>query len=110
TSERFKFRSCDGELFCCKGTKSGKHNTRTLVSNSDRTRRWTHDEYVRPRRKRKHEQHQRNLHNRTRLGSRDSGQSKRFERDRKSTRLNSSHGSISYAVFCLTKKTTQPPR
>src|SRR5207245_10285106 len=24
--------------------------------------------------------------------------------DRKSTRLNSSHGSISYAVFCLTKK------
>src|SRR5207245_10199027 len=30
-------------------------------------------------------------------------------RDRKSTRLNSSHGSISYAVFCLKKKrnTTQ---
>src|SRR5207245_8214615 len=26
--------------------------------------------------------------------------------DRKSTRLNSSHGSISYAVFCLNKKTT----
>src|SRR5207245_3166517 len=26
-------------------------------------------------------------------------------RDRKSTRLNSSHGSISYAVFCLKKKT-----
>src|SRR5207245_8143574 len=25
-------------------------------------------------------------------------------RDRKSTRLNSSHGSISYAVFCLKKK------
>src|SRR2546429_5324007 len=25
--------------------------------------------------------------------------------DRKSTRLNSSHGYISYAVFCLTKKT-----
>src|SRR2546429_7209280 len=31
-----------------------------------------------------------------------------FERplDRKSTRLNSSHGYISYAVFCLKKKTT----
>src|SRR5699024_12504279 len=28
-------------------------------------------------------------------------------RDRKSTRLNSSHVSISYAVFCLKKKTTQ---
>src|SRR5699024_11846253 len=28
-----------------------------------------------------------------------------FERDRKSTRLNSSHVSISYAVFCLKKKT-----
>src|SRR2546429_3846651 len=39
-------------------------------------------------------------------------------RDRKSTRLNSSHGYISYAVFCLKKKkkekrqwlTSQPPR
>src|SRR3989337_4092135 len=30
--------------------------------------------------------------------------------DRKSTRLNSSHGSISYAVFCLQiKSTPQPP-
>src|SRR5438094_7287505 len=27
--------------------------------------------------------------------------------DRKSTRLNSSHRTISYAVFCLKKKTTQ---
>src|SRR2546429_6441703 len=31
-------------------------------------------------------------------------------RDRKSTRLNSSHGYISYAVFCLKKKNkTRPP-
>src|SRR3989454_7395768 len=29
--------------------------------------------------------------------------------DRKSTRLNSSHLVISYAVFCLKKKKTQPP-
>src|SRR3989337_3106063 len=29
------------------------------------------------------------------------------ESDRKSTRLNSSHGSISYAVFCLTKNTAR---
>src|SRR5256884_4173871 len=29
---------------------------------------------------------------------------RRFTRDRKSTRLNSSHGYISYAVFCLKKK------
>src|SRR2546422_5453739 len=29
------------------------------------------------------------------------------ERDRKSTRLNSSHGYISYAVFCLKKKKLQ---
>src|SRR5207245_5906987 len=36
-------------------------------------------------------------HQRHRLGE---------ERDRKSTRLNSSHGSISYAVFCLKKKNT----
>src|SRR5207245_9778171 len=31
-------------------------------------------------------------------------------RDRKSTRLNSSHGSISYAVFCLKKKTSHRRR
>src|SRR5699024_12200693 len=31
----------------------------------------------------------------------------RVEQDRKSTRLNSSHVSISYAVFCLKKKRTQ---
>src|SRR3712207_6963198 len=29
------------------------------------------------------------------------------ERDRKSTRLNSSHANISYAVFCLKKKKTK---
>src|SRR3712207_7107209 len=29
--------------------------------------------------------------------------------DRKSTRLNSSHANISYAVFCLTKKTQTSP-
>src|SRR2546422_2236874 len=29
-------------------------------------------------------------------------------RDRKSTRLNSSHGYISYAVFCLKKKNVAP--
>src|SRR2546429_9299396 len=31
------------------------------------------------------------------------------ETDRKSTRLNSSHGYISYAVFCLKKKTILAP-
>src|SRR5258707_6382935 len=29
--------------------------------------------------------------------------------DRKSTRLNSSHANISYAVFCLKKKKSEPP-
>src|SRR5688572_32662795 len=33
-----------------------------------------------------------------------SGNSKDAKRDRKSTRLNSSHSQISYAVFCLKKK------
>src|SRR5256884_7373390 len=32
------------------------------------------------------------------------------QRDRKSTRLNSSHGYISYAVFCLKKKKSATPR
>src|SRR2546422_5984622 len=36
-----------------------------------------------------------------RVGSTTSGST---NRDRKSTRLNSSHGYISYAVFCLKKK------
>src|SRR2546427_8782285 len=31
-------------------------------------------------------------------------------RDRKSTRLNSSHSQISYAVFCLKKKKRTPPQ
>src|SRR3712207_8814001 len=31
-----------------------------------------------------------------------------FARDRKSTRLNSSHANISYAVFCLKKKKSRP--
>src|SRR2546421_6574746 len=35
---------------------------------------------------------------------------KDFRRDRKSTRLNSSHDQISYAVFCLKKKKKQKPR
>src|SRR2546422_2856787 len=34
----------------------------------------------------------------------------RVRRDRKSTRLNSSHGYISYAVFCLKKKKKQANR
>src|SRR3712207_8548593 len=32
------------------------------------------------------------------------------EEDRKSTRLNSSHANISYAVFCLKKKNYRKPR
>src|SRR5688572_31746510 len=32
------------------------------------------------------------------------------DRDRKSTRLNSSHSQISYAVFCLKKKTAHSSR
>src|SRR5256886_7486748 len=31
------------------------------------------------------------------------------DKDRKSTRLNSSHSQISYAVFCLKKKTLRTP-
>src|SRR3712207_8654408 len=41
------------------------------------------------------------IHSRDRLAKRLRGGS---TRDRKSTRLNSSHANISYAVFCLKKK------
>src|SRR2546429_3956768 len=37
-------------------------------------------------------------------GMNDNTRQPRAKRDRKSTRLNSSHGYISYAVFCLKKK------
>src|SRR6266567_6644394 len=40
----------------------------------------------------------------TRIWSRARSTGPRVARDRKSTRLNSSHSQISYAVFCLKKK------
>src|SRR3712207_8495532 len=46
-------------------------------------------------------------------GERWAEEARRVERrreDRKSTRLNSSHANISYAVFCLKKKTLIPTR
>src|SRR2546422_3900235 len=41
------------------------------------------------------------------LHDRPGGRGAFSNRDRKSTRLNSSHGYISYAVFCLKKKKTR---
>src|SRR5438445_7559146 len=41
-------------------------------------------------------------------GRHDPGLRRRRQPDRKSTRLNSSHANISYAVFCLKKKKTAP--
>src|SRR3712207_7371442 len=38
-----------------------------------------------------------------------SGEPAEVAKDRKSTRLNSSHANISYAVFCLKKKKKPPP-
>src|SRR5437868_13284854 len=43
-----------------------------------------------------------------RLGGYSLGGADLLRRDRKSTRLNSSHVSISYAVFCLKKKKKRP--
>src|SRR2546430_11159893 len=42
-----------------------------------------------------------------RAGPGAAGTSNTFRRDRKSTRLNSSHSQISYAAFCLKKKTNR---
>src|SRR3712207_8295586 len=44
---------------------------------------------------------------RGRAVARDAGVHRAHARDRKSTRLNSSHANISYAVFCLKKKRTR---
>src|SRR2546430_8324962 len=38
------------------------------------------------------------------------GLAEQDDRDRKSTRLNSSHSQISYAVFCLKKKKNNQPK
>src|SRR5258708_10651812 len=48
-----------------------------------------------------HPRHRRQLHQELEQAA---GQGAPAERDRKSTRLNSSHQIISYAVFCLKKK------
>src|SRR2546430_10882007 len=42
------------------------------------------------------------------LGRARGGRRRQDRRDRKSTRLNSSHSQISYAVFCLKKKKSTP--
>src|SRR2546422_1564218 len=41
------------------------------------------------------------------VAARDRAALEDLRQDRKSTRLNSSHGYISYAVFCLKKKTSR---
>src|SRR5207249_11884934 len=46
----------------------------------------------------------RTFHSRLMVGTGKYRDNETMERDRKSTRLNSSHVSISYAVFCLKKK------
>src|SRR2546430_13529356 len=50
----------------------------------------------------RHHSHLRERATRERRGGHALGE--RHPQDRKSTRLNSSHSQISYAVFCLTKK------
>src|SRR3712207_7016322 len=42
------------------------------------------------------------------LSTADPAATRSFSTDRKSTRLNSSHANISYAVFCLKKKKAGP--
>src|SRR2546429_1503313 len=60
-------------------------------------------------------QHRHDLHHRpegkarTRSSHRKAAQRAAVTGDRKSTRLNSSHGYISYAVFCLKKKKKNHP-
>src|SRR5687768_17978967 len=64
--------------------------------------------YFRKRQSREHRQLFRFRTRSRRDGRQHSGYS--AQRDRKSTRLNSSHGYISYAVFCLKKTTRQDKR
>src|SRR3712207_8152857 len=52
---------------------------------------------------RREEEERHRAHGERRLPVREAGEDRRSA-DRKSTRLNSSHANISYAVFCLKKK------
>src|SRR3712207_7850902 len=52
----------------------------------------------------------RRLHGRLRGGQAHDRPQQQVRADRKSTRLNSSHANISYAVFCLKKKKTKVER
>src|SRR3712207_6888498 len=68
-----------------------------------------------PRRRCSHRAHPRRSHYRRRRVRRTRRRHSRpgagrDVRDRKSTRLNSSHANISYAVFCLKKKTIPPSK
>src|SRR5690606_40220211 len=73
------------ESFIYNGNYSGK-------AQADRVRSFVHDEIVKQ------------------TGFRDRGKKQANFQDRKSTRLNSSHVKISYAVFCLIRITVQYPQ
>src|SRR5690242_21937428 len=74
----------------------------TLFRSAERLRR---DQHGIPARSRGHvSRGRRGRRARGALGARARAGARRGSQDRKSTRLNSSHMSISYAVFCLKKK------
>src|SRR5256886_4888641 len=82
----------------------------TLFRSKDfvhRTRGVLHD-FVERNEKRSHARYRGRALYRARVAARRGGARQCQYTDRKSTRLNSSHSQISYAVFCLKKKNKQP--
>src|SRR3712207_8266278 len=67
-----------------------------------------HDRAARPLRRAVRDRARRDARGLVLLRLLDVGHGGRHLRDRKSTRLNSSHANISYAVFCLKKKNHTP--
>src|SRR3712207_7319112 len=78
----------------------------TLFRSRPRERRHGRARRPRPRRRLEDREHARRLQARADR-ERAADEARRPPEDRKSTRLNSSHANISYAVFCLKKKKKQ---
>src|SRR5687768_18224410 len=100
--------SSDGSLLAGASNRIRRRRRAAFFSPVGRRRASTLFPYTTLFRSRAHtRRRQRARHRRVRFACRSAGGAQ--ARDRKSTRLNSSHGYISYAVFCLKKKRPLTP-
>src|SRR3712207_7871080 len=95
-STLFPYTPLSRSRWLCIGVIAVHHEQRSTADDGDREERGRDDERAPARTRRPVARHEPDADRRTAHAS----------EDRKSTRLNSSHANISYAVFCLKKKIT----